>query len=273
MHYQVNKVHRDEFGRVSGILAVNKPVGITSHDVVDKIRRILGTRQVGHAGALDPFATGVLIILVGKATKLADDFIEADKEYVTRILFGISTDSADTEGKVLSTISNPNISGLQDVISKFSPQYEQYVSIFSSVKVDGQKLRVLARKYQHKDIVQQGDDRFALFYNDDSDKQLKVKIPKHLCQIPLIEIISTADWDIAQTDFYAQNSELLPNSVFPSAVVRVACSKGTYIRALGEDIGQALTPPVPAMLVELDRTRVADITKDQAVEIEQVANL
>ncbi len=98
--FPVNNLKRDEFGRPSGIVAVNKPAGVTSHDLVDKLRKQLGTKKVGHAGALDVFADGVMIYLIGKSTKLSDKLMHLDKEYVTTIILGIATDTQDTEGKV-----------------------------------------------------------------------------------------------------------------------------------------------------------------------------
>src|SRR5690606_2631044 len=133
-----------------GILLVNKPVGKTSHDIVYEQRKELQTRKIGHAGALDPYASGLLIILVGKATKLSDSFLNLDKTYEADILFGVETDSGDLEGKVINIkdkISNIKNTDLQIALNKFSPSYMQYVPVYSSVNVDGKKLRKLAREY------------------------------------------------------------------------------------------------------------------------------
>ena len=142
--YTPNQIVRDDFGRPSGILAIDKPVGMTSHDVVDVVRSALGTRQVGHAGALDPFATGVLVIIVGKATKLSNDLMSKTKSYAAQILLGVATDSQDPEGKIMD-VSQQTVSmkALRSVIETMSKGYDQFVPVYSSVKVDGQKLRKL----------------------------------------------------------------------------------------------------------------------------------
>jgi len=273
MKYLANQLQRDEFGRVNGIIAVNKPAGFTSHDVVAKARGALKTKKVGHAGALDPFATGILILLVGKATKMSDDFVNYDKEYIANTLFGISTDSSDTEGRITDVIESPNIDELPQVLEQFTPSYEQFVSVYSSVKVDGNKLRVLARSYENFDVEDRDEKRFAKFYNDVEDKPFEVELPKHLCKIPEIEILNTTETDISDIKFYEERKSQIPTTKFPTATIRVACSKGTYIRALAEDIGQAFPTPIPAMLIGLERTKVGDITLDKAVEIDELENL
>jgi tRNA pseudouridine55 synthase len=96
----INQIHRDDLGKVSGIFLIDKPVGITSHDVVDSVRRIFHTKAVGHAGTLDPFASGLLILLVGKHTKKSDEYMGFDKTYEAEIAIGISTDTHDPEGKI-----------------------------------------------------------------------------------------------------------------------------------------------------------------------------
>lgn len=273
MQIKVNQLYRDEFGRPSGVVAVNKPAGMTSHDVVDIARKALDTRKVGHAGALDPFATGLLLLLVGKATKKSDELIKTDKEYVTKVLFGLKTDSADTEGVVTESSSNIDLTGLGEALNQFTPEYEQFVSVYSSVKVNGEKLRVLARKYQNHELEIRDGKKIAKFYNDLEDQPFEVEVPKHLCQIPEIELLATAEEDISDSDFYQRNQDLIPQSSFPTAMIRVSCSKGTYIRVLGEDIGMALPKPTPAMLLELERTRIAGISLGQAISIDEIGNL
>lgn len=133
----LNKIEIDEFNRPNGLLAINKPAGITSHDVVDQVRKKFKTKRVGHAGALDPFATGVLLILVGTFTKLSEKLILENKEYKARILFGVSTDTQDPEGKVLKTqMVKLESKDIETTLKSFEGGYEQYVPIFSSVKVE-----------------------------------------------------------------------------------------------------------------------------------------
>lgn len=283
MGFKVNELQFDEWGRVNGVLAINKPKGLTSHDVVARVRRILHTKKVGHAGALDPFATGVLVVLVGKATKLSDKFIDSDKEYVADVLFGVSTDTADTEGKVLALaeIEELNEEELEATLQKFIPEYEQTVPVFSSVKVDGQKLRVLARQADSHEVVWRDGARVAVFHK--GDKNTEVELPKVTRQIPEMEILELTKKELRETEFYESisdwksehadsNSAIHPDSIenFPLARIRISCSKGTYVRALAEDIGNTLPQPAPAMLLELQRTRVDRIPLKHALTLEEV---
>lgn len=149
--FVLNQIETDEFNRTSAILAINNPKDLTSHDIVNEVRRKLRTRKVGHAGALDPFATGVLIILVGKHTKHSDFFLNAGKEYRCKVLFGVSTSTQDPEGKVIKIVDKDiEVEGvkvqLESKIEKFKFGYMQRVPVFSSVKVNGQKLRQIARQ-------------------------------------------------------------------------------------------------------------------------------
>ncbi len=132
----------------SGILVINKPSGMTSHDVVDKIRKKFHMRKVGHAGTLDPLATGVLVILVGKSTKLSNKFIGFDKAYRSTLILGTTTDSADIQGKILKQASYEGITKerIKKVFSKFIGKIQQVPPMVSAVKHKGRKLYELARK-------------------------------------------------------------------------------------------------------------------------------
>lgn len=132
----------------SGILLVDKPQGITSHDVVDKIRRLYSTRRVGHAGTLDPMATGLLIILVGKATKASQYLMSQEKEYIGQATLGATTDSQDADGEVTETKPVPEISEQQikDVLKSMLGDQHQIPPMHSAKKVGGKKLYELARK-------------------------------------------------------------------------------------------------------------------------------
>jgi tRNA pseudouridine55 synthase len=131
-----------------GILLVDKPQGITSHDVVDKIRRLYGTRRVGHAGTLDPMATGLLIILVGKATKASQYLMSQEKEYIGQATLGTTTDSQDADGEVTETKPVTEISEQQikDVFKSMLGDQYQTPPMHSAKKVGGKKLYELARK-------------------------------------------------------------------------------------------------------------------------------
>lgn len=132
---------------ISGIMVVDKPKGMTSHDVVDMVRRSLGIKKVGHAGTLDPNATGVLVILIGKATKLSDKLISEDKMYRALMKLGERTESGDSQGKI---ISRKDISlkpdDIKEAMAQFLGEIEQVPPMFSAKKIGGKRLYKMARK-------------------------------------------------------------------------------------------------------------------------------
>ncbi len=130
------------------LLLIDKPAGITSHDVVDRVRRIKGTRRVGHAGTLDPFATGLLIVGVGPATKELTALVGLDKEYVATARLGATSTTDDIEGDIVEneTSSLPSREMIEAVLRHFTGQHEQTAPIYSAKKVGGKKLYELARK-------------------------------------------------------------------------------------------------------------------------------
>ena len=130
-----------------GVLIVNKHADVTSHDIVGKVRRLYGTRAVGHAGTLDPMATGVLVVLLGRAAKANEYLTGADKRYVARLRLGLTTDTQDTTGAVLSTCDMlPSSDAVIAATNRFQGQIMQLPPMYSALKVDGQKLVDLARK-------------------------------------------------------------------------------------------------------------------------------
>lgn len=131
-----------------GVLLVDKPAGITSHDVVDRVRRLFQTRRVGHAGTLDPMATGLLIILVGKATKASQYLMSQEKEYLGEVTLGVTTDTQDAEGETLETRPLPTLTEKQIQEALHSMLGDQYQTppMHSAKKVGGKKLYELARK-------------------------------------------------------------------------------------------------------------------------------
>lgn len=189
---------------MDGILIIDKPAGITSHDVVSRVRHILKTKRVGHTGTLDPFATGVMVILVGQATRLAQ-FLDKDaKEYVAGIKFGFETDTADLSGKRLENHFNRapdtlTIEELESVVSQFRGTLKQTPPMYSAKKIDGQKLYELARQGK---VVERNPVTISIY-------ELAILDPDEL----------------------AGNNSVLH--------IRVSCSAGTYIRTLAEDIGKA----------------------------------
>jgi tRNA pseudouridine55 synthase len=132
---------------MEGIVVVNKPTGMTSHDVVSRARKRFNMKRIGHAGTLDPLATGVLVLLIGRSTKLFEQFVGMDKSYRATLILGTTTDSADTQGKTLAQKPYGDITQEQLVraFAKFVGEIDQVPPMVSAVKVKGKKLYELAR--------------------------------------------------------------------------------------------------------------------------------
>ncbi|EDY80672.1 tRNA pseudouridine synthase B [Verrucomicrobiia bacterium DG1235] len=135
---------------LEGVLLIDKPSGMTSHDVVDQVRRKLRMKRIGHAGTLDPMATGLLIILVGKATKLSQFLTSLDKTYSGTIKLGESTNTQDADGEITTTKPVPELTQeqAQEALNAFVGDQYQTPPMFSAVKINGQRLYKLARKGQ-----------------------------------------------------------------------------------------------------------------------------
>jgi len=133
----------------TGFLLVDKPKGITSHDVIDQLRKITGIRKIGHSGTLDPLAEGLLIVGIGRpATKRLSFFLNLDKEYIAKIRLGAISDTYDAEGKIteIENVSPPSLQKVKKVISKFIGEIDQIPPLFSAKKIRGKKLYELARE-------------------------------------------------------------------------------------------------------------------------------
>jgi tRNA pseudouridine55 synthase len=224
---------------VNGILIIDKPAGITSHDVVYKVRRILKTKRVGHTGTLDPFATGVMVVLVGQATRLAQ-FLDKDvKEYEAIVRFGFETDTGDRTGSpkpATRGLKSVNIEQVERVLESFRGEIEQVPPMFSAKKVDGKKLYELARKGETI-------EREAVTVRIDN-----------------LELLSGSPANEGGTE-----------SEIDTATIRVACSAGTYIRTLAEDIGRKLG--TGAHLTGLRRLAAGKFSISQAITLEELAEL
>ncbi len=212
------------------ILYIDKPYKWTSFAIVNKLRyhicRKVGVKKmkVGHAGTLDPLATGVMIICTGKATKRIEEFQYQTKEYIATLRLGATTPSFDLETEIDATYPYEHITceQVENVLQKFVGTIEQVPPAFSACKVDGKRAYDLARKGK--------------------EVELKAKT----LVIDEIELLSCE---------------------LPEIVVRVVCSKGTYIRALARDIGEALDSG--AHLTALQRTRVGDIRLADCMQVEE----
>lgn len=155
-------------GPVSGLLNINKPAGITSHDVVARIRKLAGQRKVGHAGTLDPLATGVLLVCLGQATRLIEYLVAGRKQYRATVQFGTATDTDDAEGEAIATGNPANLSEgqLRDILPTFVGDIQQTPPIFSALKKDGQPLYKRARAGQPVDVSPRAVTIYALTWVD-----------------------------------------------------------------------------------------------------------
>lgn len=133
---------------MDGIININKPSGITSFDVIRKLRKILKIKKIGHTGTLDPLASGVLVVCVGKATKLVQDIEKLEKEYIAEFQLGYSTDTYDSQGKIIDSVENFSVSSekLEECLKKFLGNIKQIPPMYSAIKINGEKLYDLARK-------------------------------------------------------------------------------------------------------------------------------
>lgn len=236
------------------ILLVDKPVGMSSFGVVARIRRILTSQRkeqikqdwaksgkdlkdlpksvlpkrvkVGHAGTLDPFATGLLICLLGKGTKKAGEYLKKDKRYTATICLGKVSTTGDVEGEIseYEYKNIPDISQVKSVVESFQGEIVQKVPAYSAVKIDGRRAYDLARK------------------------GIEVKMPERKVTIYNISVLKY-EW--------------------PELVIDCKVSSGTYIRALGEDIGKALG--VGGYLTALRRTEIGDMKVSDAVTLQEIS--
>ena len=209
----------------NGIVIIDKPAGWTSMDVCAKLRGILKTKKIGHAGTLDPMATGVLPVFVGQATRAVSFAEGGEKEYVAGLRLGRTTNTQDTEGETLT--QSPVAVGreeLEAVLPRFTGEISQIPPMFSAIKINGQKLYDLARQGKEVERKARAVTIFAL------------------------EVVE----QVSETDY----------------ILRIRCSKGTYVRTLCHDIGQALG--CGGCMFSLRRTMAAGFTLDESVTLEQM---
>jgi tRNA pseudouridine55 synthase len=222
---------------MDGVLVIDKPSGMTSHDVVARTRHILHERRVGHTGTLDPFATGVLVILLGKATRLAQFLSSVDKEYDAIVRLGYATDTGDRTGTPIpgppEKPGNFTEEEIEAALQSLRGDIDQVPPMYSAKKVEGRKLYELARRGESVER-----------------KPVRVCIYDFAAIRPEGQLIK--DNLDGTFDFHA----------------RVSCSSGTYVRTLAEEFGKRLY--VGAHLAELRRTRVGDLEITQAITLDQL---
>ncbi|MGO1173146.1 MAG: tRNA pseudouridine(55) synthase TruB [Actinomycetaceae bacterium] len=227
-----------------GILLVDKPQGLTSHDVVARVRRLAATRKVGHAGTLDPMATGLLVLGIGRATRLLTYVVGADKTYEATIRLGVSTTTDDAEGETVTSAGTrlSAVAGaLPGVLETLTGEVEQVPSAVSAIKVDGR--RAYAR-------VRDGED---------------VDLPARAVSIHELTVLGEARDAVAEGDRPGAGAGVVDLDV------RISCSSGTYVRAVARDLGDALG--VGGHLTALRRTAVGPFGVAEGVTLEQCADV
>jgi tRNA pseudouridine55 synthase len=206
---------------VEGLLLVDKPAGMTSHDVVQHVRRIYGERSIGHLGTLDPFATGLLVLLLGRATRLANFLDIEPKVYEATIALGVETDTDDSTGVAIRTAPTPSKDALESALPMLTGTISQIPPAYSAKSVDGTRAYDAARRGEPLDL-------------------------------PAVEV-TVHSWEV---------QEIAPESVRAT----IACSGGTYIRALARDLGRLASSA--AHLAALRRTRVGPFDVADAKTLE-----
>lgn len=221
---ETNLILPKKGNQIAGILPVNKPAGKTSFSLVSALRRLSGVKKIGHAGTLDPFATGVMILLIGRDyTRLSDSFMKHDKEYLASVHLGVTTDTYDPEGTIQSTSDHiPTLQEVEQALQAFQGDVLQTPPMFSAKKIKGQTLYKLAR--QGKEVERE----------------------------PVMVSLTTT----------------LISYNYPTLELAVTCSKGTYIRSIAHDLGQALT--CGAHLNALTRTRCGSYTLKDCIDGSQL---
>lgn len=210
----------------NGILIIDKPQGWTSMDVCARLRGVFHEKRIGHAGTLDPMATGVLPVFVGRATRAVEFAADSEKEYLFGLKLGVITNTQDITGEILERRPVPPapFPALASVLDRFRGQIQQIPPMYSAIKIHGKKLYELARKGR------------------------EVERPPRAVTIRQLELLELAAPD--------------------EALLRVVCSKGTYVRTLCHDIGQALG--CGGCMSSLRRTRAAGFSLEDAVPLAQV---
>jgi tRNA pseudouridine55 synthase len=225
---------------MDGVIIIDKPTGWTSHDVVARARRILRERRIGHTGTLDPFATGVLVLLVGRATRLAQFLSGAEKEYEARVRLGYATETGDREGArrgEREACADWSATEIEEALKFLRGEIAQVPPMYSAKKVQGQKLYDLARR--------------------------GVEVEREAVRVTVHEIEAVEN----------EGGALLGRNEDGTCElsIRVVCSAGTYVRVLAEVVGERLG--VGAHLSELRRTRAGAFSLSQSVSLDRLNEL
>ena len=257
------------------VVVVDKPYRWTSADVIRKVKWMAikhfhkKNLKVGHAGTLDPLATGVLLVCIGKATKLAEEFQRERKQYIAGVTFGATTASYDLEKEVDASYPLDGVSedALRAVLPSFIGEQDQVAPLFSAKSVDGVRVYELARKRYKAGLPV--DEPGLLHASRITVYDLQL-LSFNRCYVPQGEHLSGCDSNSRSTASNRINVAEVPEGL-PSAEVLVDCSKGTYIRALARDLGEALGSG--AFLHSLRRTKNGGFTIDEALDIDELKSI
>ena len=254
------------------IIPIDKPYRWTSADVIRKVKyaaiRHFGKKnlKVGHAGTLDPLATGVLLVCIGKATKLAETLQSHDKEYIAGVTFGATTPSYDLEKEIDRFFPHEHITeaAVRDALPGFIGEQDQIAPLFSAKSVDGVRAYELARK-----LHREGKSM------DEAAQEL-IRVSRiNITELELLEFGVASSGSTPEEDVTKASGRInvTDNSALrlPRAAVRMACSKGTYVRAFARDLGEALGSG--SHLDSLQRSRSGIFRVENALSVEQTLNL
>ncbi|WP_028486475.1 tRNA pseudouridine(55) synthase TruB [Thiomicrorhabdus chilensis] len=210
---------------INGIVLLNKPVGVSSNGILQQVMRIFNAKKGGHTGALDPFATGLLPICLGEATKVSGLLLDSDKRYTATLKLGEQSDTGDTEGEIIQLLPVPELNEavIEAVFEQFRGEIEQVPPMYSALKHQGKPLYYYARK------------------------GIEIDRPARPIRILALDLIGFSENEI---------------------VFDVLCSKGTYVRTLGEDIAKALG--TVGHLTALHRTQTGSLHGDQMLTLEEI---
>jgi len=233
---------------MDGLLIIDKPAGPTSHDVVSRMRRLLREKRIGHTGTLDPMATGVLLLVVGRATRLSQFLTASDKSYEAVVRLGFATDTADAEGQPAGPISRaplPTRGTIDAALDEFRGTFLQQPPAFSAKKIDGTRSYKLARAAAAEARLGPPDPRDADPANPPDPRDSPALPAPTSVTVHRLELVSV------EAD---------------QVMLRLDCSAGFYVRSLAHDLGQRLG--IGGHLAALRRTRSGDFTLEQAISLD-----
>ncbi len=239
---------------LDGVLVINKPTGWTSHDVVARARTLLGMSKVGHTGTLDPAATGVLVLCLGRATRIAEYLMSADKAYRAVLRLGVATDTQDATGTVVGRVAEtlPDQAAIVEVMNRFVGRRQQVPPMYSAVKVQGVPLYKAARAGR---TVSRSPREFTI-------RSLEIRS---------ISPTPSSESGLGSSRVGAGGVSAGPPPATIDVTFDVVCSKGTYVRTLCADIGELLG--VGGHLASLERRRVGRFCIEEAMSLDELAGL